>query len=361
MIDLVLTNDWELFGDGSGDFYDVQMHPTIDLLSFLKENNSGITFFVEVGQQLIFKNSNIYEYEKIAKSWENILKQIISNPLNDIQLHIHPQWFFATFDGNYWTLPEDKWSIGQLDYEKAEELIANGKQYLEDLLSEYNYKCEVYRAGAYYIEPSENIIKILENQGFVADTSITKGRKVDGYYDYTDSEDSLLPWNVSDKTVKYKGENKLKEFPIYSKKLLYSEALNKFFPKFANTLHYGVIIPDDELEWIKERDRIKEIRYPRERRAYKKLEKKDFSWYLEKVIASKYVQLDYDYLPATAFITIIEKLCKKYKNQDIPIIASGHIKDAHTNYNLEKIINILQKDFKDRVNISSFKKIIEKY
>lgn len=361
MIDLVFTNDWELFGDGSGDYYQVQHNPTEKLLRYLEENQAGVSFFVEIGQLITFKNSNIPKYEKIAEDCEELIKKIYSNKLNDVCLHIHPQWFFAEFEGDYWKLPEDKWSIGKLNYDKQKEIITIGKQYLEDILKDYAYKCEVFRAGAYYIEPSDNIIKILEGHSFKADSSVTLGRRVDLYYDWTDAEDNVGPWRVSDKSVKYKGKQNLKEFPIYSKMIIYSEVLNKFMPKFANKFHYGVSLPKDELDWIKERDEVKEKRYPRANRPYKKIEKKDFFWYVNKFFAKQYIQLDYDYLPATAFIKILETCLTKYSNIDIPVIASGHIKDAHTNYNLEKIIEIINRDFESRIKITNFKNLLDKY
>ena len=361
MIDLVFTNDWELFGDGSGDYYEVQHKPTENLLGLLERTQAGVSFFVEIGQLITFKNSGIEKYQKIADDCEKLITQIYSNKLNDVCLHIHPQWFFADFDGNYWKLPEDKWSIGKLNIDKQEELIKLGKEYLEGVLKDYKFKCEVFRAGAYYIEPSVNIIDILEQNDFKADSSVTLGRKVDGYYNFLDAVDNIGPWNVSDKSIKYEGNRKLKEFPIYSKMIIYSEVLNKFMPKIANKFHYGVSLPKDELDWIKERDEVKEKRYPRARRPYKKIENKDFYWYVNKFFSKQYIQLDYDYLPATAFIKVLETCLKKYSNIDVPVIASGHIKDTHTNYNLEKIIDILNKDFKNQIKITNFKNLLNKY
>lgn len=361
MIDLVFTNDWELFGDGTGDYYEIQHNPTLDLLDYLENNNAGVSFFVEIGQLITFKNSGVEKYQKIAEDCENLIKQIYSNKLNDVCLHIHPQWFFSIFDGSYWKLPEDKWSIGKLNKDKQEELIKLGKDYLEGILKDYNFKCEVFRAGAYYIEPSENIIDILEQNNFLADSSVTLGRKVNGYYDWSDAVDNVGPWNVTDRSLKYNGNRKLKEYPIYSKMIIYSEALNKFSPKFANKLHYGVVLPKDELDWIKKRDEVKEKRYPRANRPYKKLENRDLYWYVNKIYSKQYIQLDYDYLPATAFIKVLETCLNKNQNIDIPVIASGHIKDAHTNFNLEKIINILNKNFKNQIKITNFKNLLNKY
>ena len=98
MIDLCFTNDWELYGDGSGDYYEVQHNPTLELLKYLEKNNAGMTFFAEIGQQITFKNSGLEKYQKIASDGEILLNSALDNPLNDVQLHIHPQWFFPEFD-----------------------------------------------------------------------------------------------------------------------------------------------------------------------------------------------------------------------------------------------------------------------
>ena len=51
-IGLVFTNDWELFGDGSGDYFEVQHNPLKDLLKVFDKYNAKLSIMAETFQQL---------------------------------------------------------------------------------------------------------------------------------------------------------------------------------------------------------------------------------------------------------------------------------------------------------------------
>src|SRR5690606_25811383 len=103
-MNLILTFDYELYGDGSGDVFQHMIDPTNRILSVCDENNIKTTIFFEV-----------LEYLKIKKEWEAGNQMgYIKNPVeaikiqlqeaarngHDIQLHVHPQWVNAKFVGN---------------------------------------------------------------------------------------------------------------------------------------------------------------------------------------------------------------------------------------------------------------------
>jgi len=48
---LILTNDWELFGDGSGDYFEIQHKPLEELLDTVEDHGAKLTVMAEVGQQ----------------------------------------------------------------------------------------------------------------------------------------------------------------------------------------------------------------------------------------------------------------------------------------------------------------------
>lgn len=339
---LVLTNDWELFGDGSGDYYQIQHNRTLDMLEVLDKYNAKMTFFAEVMQQLTFLNSGIEKYQKIANDWESILRSAYKSG-HGVELHIHPQWMNSKYIDDRWVL-DDKWSIGKLDKAHTKELILNGKKYLESTLGN-NYKVRSYRAGAYYIQPSKDIISVLNEVGIDADSSVTKGLYQLDEYDYWDAESNIYSWNVSDENIMVKGENNLIEIPIYSIMHFNSEILKKILPKIGYKISYGKSPSQEEINWSKKRDKIKAELYPRNNRPYKK-DKKNINWLINNTYRYKYTQLDYDYLPASIFYKLLKDILKNYNdNKEIlPVIASGHIKDAHTNFNLEQICKYVQSD-----------------
>lgn len=354
---LILTNDWELFGDGTGDYFEIQHNPLLNLIDIMKEYEAKITIMAEVCQQLGFLSiSDKYDWSKnITESWEDILKKIILSG-SDVQLHLHPQWLDAKFENGKWSLNMNKWALSSLDSETIENLIFKGKKYLESLLQTVkpDYKCQAFRAGAYCIQPSDVIIQNLIKAGFICDTSVSKGLVNEGFYDFRDANSNLLPWLCHENSVTKKGKSDLMEIPIYSKEMLFSKVLEKFTPSLSYRIFFGVHVPKYELDWQKERESIKNKRYPREQRFYKSKQKKNLSFYLNAIADKTVIQLDYDYLPATVFVKILNEIYQNFKDKFpediiIPVVASGHIKDAHTNNNLKWIFDKIKKDLNEKV------------
>lgn len=356
-IGLVLTNDWEIFGDGTGDYFEIQHKPLANLLQMMKVFDAKITIMAEVGQQFAHISvSDKFNWAKeISVSWEEILKEVIKSG-SDVQLHIHPQWLNADFVNGKWLLDMEKWAIASLDKGTIETLIFKGKNYLETLLKSVksDYQCIAFRAGAYCIQPSQLIIEKLIKAGIICDTSVTKGMINDGFYDFSNAHSNILPWMSSEKSVTEQGNSKLMEIPIYSKSLLLSKILEKFLPALFYKSIYHLNVAKYELEWQKERERVKSIRYPREQRFYKSKQKKNLFFYLKTILQKTVIQLDYDYLPASVFVKILSDIYNEFEpstaeNLIIPVVASGHIKDAHTNDNLKWIFEKIKKDLGEKV------------
>lgn len=348
---LILTNDWELFGDGSGDLMDVQIKPTYDLLNVLEKYNAKMTFMTEFAQQLFFRNYETIEPKlgKLADEWDKVLIAALKKG-HDSQLHFHPQWINANYHNNEWSLDPESWSIGQLQPEQIAEWLSKGKHYIENLAKEngVNHTIMAFRAGAYQIEPSRNVLPVLKKLDIKIDTTVTKHLQLDNQFDFSKAPSVIFPWEVDLSNVAYQGKSGIFELPIYSTYEKESPALKKFNPKLFYQMKYGIELEQKHLDWIVERDRIKEIRYPRSRRPYKQKQKKDWQFYKNALYSKQSVQLDYDYLPAPVFVKLIIDAFAKYGKEAetkglpyLPIVASGHIKDAHTNDNLRWILEEL--------------------
>ncbi|MEX0884495.1 MAG: hypothetical protein WDZ72_13580 [Cyclobacteriaceae bacterium] len=236
-LDLILTLDYEMYGDGSGDVFDTMINPTNQYLDFCARFGIKTTIFFEV-----------MEYLKMDEEWENGNKmgyhsnpaKAIRNQLihaykqgHDIQLHIHPHWVNARYVDHSWQPDPRYWKLTHVPLEADEhfplglkELLKQGKSALEDLLKpvDAEYVCNIFRTGGYSITPSEKIVEVLKELGFVADSSVIPGAFLDNEYytyDFRNVSDKIPYWRVGEKVEDQHDQltGQLFEFPIFSKKI----------------------------------------------------------------------------------------------------------------------------------------------
>lgn len=371
---LILSNDWEVFGDGSGDYFVVQHDPLEQCLEVTEKHGAFMTVFAEVGQQLWGFQQRAKEDPNaahVAEAWENILRKTVQMG-GDVQLHLHPQWIGAEYVDGKWDLDYDKWAIGRMKSNDVYSALEKGRDYLESVIRpvKEDYTCHSFRAGAYCIQPSEKVLEVLRSLGFKGDTSVTKGYFDASFYDYRDAHSHVLPWPISS-DVRYKSGDisaPLIEFPIYSFPMLDSMGLRAVLggrraKKLAYKVNFGVPYREEDIAWFKERDRIRAERYPAANRPMQQ----SASHKIKGLLASKEgvlsiaawptkVQLDYDYLPANVFVKAIDKVrsqkwWRKNSSSDliVPIMASGHVKNMHNADNLDRILALAKSTFGDEL------------
>jgi hypothetical protein len=212
---LALTDDWELRGDGSGEIEEIQFRPMRELVRLYNKYGVRATFNAEMMQQLSFRKQQDRhpELKTLADRWDEHVIAAFKQG-HDIQLHLHAQWSEASYENGKWRLSGD-WSILNYEREAAQDMLAHGKEYLENLLRavDANYECKAFRAGALCIAPSEHMLSLFVSSGIVLDTSIVGGLRVETrtiQLDYTNCEESFLPFyprmddarKVSDKPEK---------------------------------------------------------------------------------------------------------------------------------------------------------------
>ena len=196
---LALTHDWELRGDGSGNIEQIQFAPMRRLLEIYAKFDARTTFLPDVMQQLRFRTfeASHPELKPLADSWDEHVREAFHKG-HDIQLHLHPQWLNAKYENGRWRLNGD-WSILNYNREAAAAMLADGQQYLENLLQpiDLSYRCLAFRAGALAAAPSEHLFKSLASLGIQLDVSIAGGLLVSNrnlQLDYRDCEEAFRPF-----------------------------------------------------------------------------------------------------------------------------------------------------------------------
>lgn len=194
-MNLILTIDYELFGDGSGDVFNEMIYPTHEILNICNEHNIKITIFFEVIEYIKLKeewlNGNSMGYKKNPiDAIDNQLKNALIDG-HDIQMHIHPQWIDANYIDGSWFVNFSNWRLGDFKHDNYSiyDILKNGKDVIENLLKsiDSNYKCIALRAGGYNILPSSDVYNAMKKLNLKIDSSIYPGGYEDGTlskYDY---------------------------------------------------------------------------------------------------------------------------------------------------------------------------------
>lgn len=199
-IHLAFVDDWEVRGNGSGDPRVLQFAPMRRLMEVYEQFGIRGTFNAEVMQQLTYRNlqGRFPELRALACEWEQMVTDSFRQG-HDIQLHVHPQWTGAQYEGQgRWKLHGD-WSIINYPGQQIRSLLLSGKQFLEGLLRTVDpaYSCISFRAGSWCAAPSDFLLPILAELGFVFDTSIVAGIHYDTpqvKLDYRQCEEPFLPY-----------------------------------------------------------------------------------------------------------------------------------------------------------------------
>ncbi|HYX29385.1 MAG TPA: hypothetical protein VE863_12545 [Pyrinomonadaceae bacterium] len=198
-IHLALTHDWEIRGDGSGDIEEIQFAPMRRLLSLYRKSGARTTFMPDVMQQRAFRKLQ-QQHEVLApaaETWEGIVREAYAQG-HDIQLHLHSQWSHAEYANGRWHL-KGSWSLLDYDQERAAQMIAESKTYLEDLMRTVDpaYRCVAFRASALALAPSPHLLSSLASLGIELDVSMAAGFYLNNetlQLDYRKCEETFLPY-----------------------------------------------------------------------------------------------------------------------------------------------------------------------
>lgn len=191
MLYVCISFDYELFmGENRLPEQDVLFTPGEKLGKALKELGVSATFFADVCCPAAYRR---FGKTTVADEFGRKLVEL-STMGHDIQLHIHPHWEKATQVGQKVEFPREAyrihhWAELKPDYSEVQNLIRNGREYLEEMISPVvpDYKCVAFRAGGYCLQPEKQFADVLFREGIRIDSSVCRGLSFDGdgmYYNY---------------------------------------------------------------------------------------------------------------------------------------------------------------------------------
>jgi hypothetical protein len=361
---IILTNDWELYGNGQGDYFINQKEPLNSLLEIINSYQAKLTVFAEVVQQLnsLEKAPANEELRTVSSDWEKTISDLVEQG-HDVQLHIHPQLIGDNLkDFN-------KWSIANFSKLEMLDIISTCKKYLENTLKKTykDYNCIAFRAGGYAIQPSQIVIENLLITGIRCDSSVTKGLS-GSFFDFKNSYSHYFPWFCkSDITLKTKKKGSLLEMPIYSIPKLDSPLLRVFLPTIFYRLFHSIKLSKEDRIWLN-MNMNKNSGYSMKDKYSAQIKRSFFKFIFSKLIQRSSLQFDYDKIPAKILTNHIKKEWESinsgnfikselFKDCYIPIVLIGHAKELKSIYNIELLLKLLASEFTDNYDfftISSF-------
>lgn len=198
MLHLVLTFDYELFfGKNYKPCDDVLFKPTAKIAQILYNHHVPGTFFADTCSVFAHERVGDLDYVKNFKEQLVTLNQMG----HDVQLHIHPHWQRSTKENGEWVFPKDWYRIHDFDIKGGEagDIIRDGITFLKETLlpADKNYKCIAYRAGGYCIQPYDDLVKVLYDEGIRIDSSVCMfmdNTVPSRFYDYKELPSSINWW-----------------------------------------------------------------------------------------------------------------------------------------------------------------------
>ena len=350
LILLAFVDDWELSGDGSGDPFELQFAPMRELVRIYNARGIRGSFNAEVLQQLTFRKfqDEHAELKRLADEWDAAVQKAFRQG-HDIQLHIHPQWSDAEYLNGKWNL-KAHWSILNYPVDEAQQMISNGKEYLEKLLRplDPDYRCVSFRSGSWCIAPSPYMLNLLADFGIVFDMSIVGGvryrtRRID--LDYTNCEEDFLPFypvmtdarRVSDKiepiicvpTNHFYGSRR-QTFQHHARKVV-GKFKSRIAPRSANE-RAGRTVESYGHEWAQSSHASTFTRV---------YEKGIVPYIIGKHLISDLAQLDYALM--REMLQSIRRRARASGLAEVPIILENHTKDVQDFSDIERFIEEVSK------------------
>lgn len=331
MIQIIMTLDYEIFGDGSGIVNREQIIPVNQLLDIFEQYGAKLTLFFEYGQY--------FGYEKFAnennsfKSDNELIKNQIIDTVkrgHDVQFHYHPTWYNVVYKNNEIKLDTRLFDISDLEENQIEEVVSSGKEFLENLLKpiDSSYTCNSFRAGAWSMKEPKKVLPIFKKYGFKCDSSVAPNAKFDsayGKFDYTKASKNFGYWHIDTDTDSLIEESSKKEFielPIYTKK----SSLG--FLKYLNQ-HY---IKSNKIVSSFYKTKVSEAKMSKWQK-------------IQKILNRNYYMADFNTMSHTTLLSMIDEVYKKYKDTDevVPLVFIGHSKSSYFSDELHLLFQKLKK------------------
>lgn len=174
-MNVFLTFDYELFfGSRTGTVERCMTEPTERLLALARKHHTPMTFFIDIGHVIALERY-MDQHPALQQDHQKVTAQIrsITEAGSDVQLHIHPHWEKAVYDGNRWVIdPRGCYKLSDFPQQEMENIVRKYKARLDALSGR---KSHTFRAGGWCIQPFAILENVFGELGLKYDTSVFPG------------------------------------------------------------------------------------------------------------------------------------------------------------------------------------------
>jgi hypothetical protein len=357
VIQLVLSLDYEIFGNGSGDVRRDMIEPTRRLLALCDGYGVQVSIMLEVGEYWAMKEAERAGSLHLDYSPSREIEEQIHNAVHcghDVQLHLHPWWIGASFQDGNWRLHPEYKRVTDLPNNAGSEgdlfsvvgVLCEGKRTLEALVRPVcpDYECLVYRAAMFWGQPSGELIQGLKKAGLVADSSVISGMHetapVPTDYRQAASETGYWWTDANDLSRSGRTGEHLIEFPVYARLRPYMcnfkwtklcATLKRRSQEKSNTHGHGMMDARRSTE--------------------------PFARVLRRLATRQPLKYDFCKLSAGDMIRGLRRLLSSELVEgnavDTPVVMLGHSKDFWNDWNLAAFLKFVKEECAGRVRFST--------
>ena len=214
MLDCIFTIDYEIYGNGEGSLKDLVYDPTQRLMNLFDSFNKKFVAFVEAVE---LQQMDRFSSDPAIALVKEQIKDLHRGGF-EIGLHIHPQWFRATFRDAAWILDDREYNMCVLGKKRIAEIVNEALSFIRNVLNDPRFTPVSFRAGNWLLQPTEQASIVLADAGIKIDSSVFKGglqhyRKLD----YRQALKNGFYWNFSRDVTTPTLEAPLIEVPIHTK------------------------------------------------------------------------------------------------------------------------------------------------
>ena len=223
---LVITVDYEIYGNGTGDVRQLMIDPAERMARICEKHGAPLTVFFEAEEYFCFSQAACELRQSLGYDPARVIREQVISLVrrgHDFQLHSHPKWFGARYNGGRWSVRREELSADELfeTQEEVDSYIAERKDVLEEMVSSAmpGRKVRAYRAGALRAQPGQKLLSALAANDIAVDSSVVWGwRDRAGKYplDYREAPRGRRCWRVRENVCREDASGPVWEIPIYS-------------------------------------------------------------------------------------------------------------------------------------------------